>query len=180
MDFVGAVRAGFKNYVNFRGTASRPEYWYWILFSVLVAIVLASLDRSGNLGNAFSIATLLPTLGVLVRRLRDAGFSWVWVLLPVPGLIPLVAGIYFFVDGLIKAGITEETIMNPELLDEETLNSLAQNDALLGSLAVLIFSSLYLLATYLVVNVIMPIRRSRSFEQGNKRVEPKGPETPAV
>jgi uncharacterized membrane protein YhaH (DUF805 family) len=180
MDFVGAIKAGFKNYVNFRGTATRPEYWYWVLFSVLVAIVLGSLDRSGNLGNAFSIATLLPSLGVLVRRLREAGFSWLWVLLPFPGLIPFVVGVAFFIDELIKAGITEETLRNPELISQETLNSLAQNDELLGSIVILLFSSLYLLVTYLVVNVIIPIRRSKSFEQGNKRVAPKGPETPAV
>lgn len=180
MDFVGAVRAGFKNYVNFRGTASRPEYWYWVLFTVLVSIVVGALDRSGNLGNAFSIATLLPSLGVLVRRLRDAGFSWVWVLLPVPGLIPFVLGIYLFIDELIKAGITEETLMNPELISQEALNGLIQNEALQGSFLILLFSSLYLLLAFLLVNVILPIRQSKSFEQGNKRVEPKGPETPAL
>lgn len=180
MDFVGAIRAGFKNYANFRGTATRPEYWYWVLFTVLVAIVLGAFDRTGNLGNAFAVATLLPSLGILVRRLRDAGFSWVWVLLPVPGLIPLVVGIYLFVDELVKAGITEALLTNPELIDQETLNSLAQNEAVQGSFMILLFSSLYLLLAFLLVNVILPIRQSKSFEQGNKRVAPKGPETPGI
>jgi len=74
MDFVGAVRAGFKNYVNFRGTATRPEYWYWVLFTALVSIVANAIDRTGSLSGLFSLATLLPGLGVTVRRLRDAGF----------------------------------------------------------------------------------------------------------
>ena len=69
MDFVGAIKAGFKNYVSFRGTATRPEFWYWILFTALVLIVVSALDRSGTLGNVFSVATLLPSLAVAVRRL---------------------------------------------------------------------------------------------------------------
>jgi hypothetical protein len=39
---------------------------------------------------------------------------------------------------------------------------------------------LYLGLASIVVNLIFPIQRSKSFEEGNKRVAPKGPETPAL
>jgi uncharacterized membrane protein YhaH (DUF805 family) len=41
----------------------------------------------------WSIAVLLPSLAVTVRRLRDAGRSWTqlfWLLLPIAGLIILI------------------------------------------------------------------------------------------
>ncbi len=113
MDFVGAIRAGFKNYVNFRGTATRPEYWYWVLFTSLVSIVTNALDGSGTLALAFSLATLLPSLGVTVRRLRDAGFSWTWLLIPIPGLIPLFYGLYVLFSELYLLGIDETILDNP-------------------------------------------------------------------
>lgn len=75
MDFVGAIKAGFQNYAVFKGTASRSEYWYWVLFTSLVGIVTNALDATAIVASVFSLATFLPSLGVLVRRLRDAGFS---------------------------------------------------------------------------------------------------------
>jgi uncharacterized membrane protein YhaH (DUF805 family) len=180
MDFVGAIKTGFKNYVNFRGTATRPEFWYWVLFSVLVAIVLVAVDRSGILGNIFSLATLLPSLSVTVRRLRDAGFSWVWLLLPALGIAPFIIGFVQFVNGLVNAGLTEEALANPELISPEVLNSLFTDDAVLSSLPLLLFSSLYLLLASILVQLIFTLGQSKSFEEGNKRVAPKGPETTAL
>lgn len=56
MDFVGAIKAGFKNYVNFRGTATRPEYWYWVLFTFLVSLVLGAFESLEVLSAIFAIA----------------------------------------------------------------------------------------------------------------------------
>jgi light-regulated signal transduction histidine kinase (bacteriophytochrome) len=53
MDFVGAIKAGFLNYVNFRGTATRPEFWYWFLFTTLVGIVTSALEATGNIATGF-------------------------------------------------------------------------------------------------------------------------------
>jgi uncharacterized membrane protein YhaH (DUF805 family) len=180
MDFVGAIKAGFQNYVNFRGTASRPEYWYWVLFTVLVGLVLGSIDESGSLATAFSIATLLPTLGVTVRRLRDAGFSWVWLLLPVPGLIPFSIGFFNFVNELYQLGLENEILMNPELVDQDTIMALIENEAILGSILLILVSTLYALVTSVVVQIIFAAQKSKSFEDGNKRVAPKGPESQAL
>jgi uncharacterized membrane protein YhaH (DUF805 family) len=180
MDFVGAIKAGFKNYIQFRGTASRPEFWYWVLFTVLVGLVLSAIDVLGALAGAFSIATFLPSLSVTVRRLRDAGFSWVWLLLPAAGLVLLTVGIVQFVVELIGLGIDQAILDNPEQLDEQTLTALLANEALASSLGLIFLSGLFLFFASIVVQIIFPAQRSKSFEEGNKRVAPKGPEYPAI
>ena len=181
MDFVGAVRAGFQNYANFRGTATRPEYWYWVLFTFLVSIVANALDRSGVFSLLFSLATLLPGLGVTVRRLRDAGFSWTWLLLPVPGFIPFIYGFVGVFVQLFEAGFEELALTyTDEQLGEAFIQLAMENTQLQDSLLIVAFSLLYLGLTSIVVNLIFPIQRSKSFEEGNKRVAPKGPETPAL
>ena len=50
MGFAQAISAGFSNYVNFRDRACRSEYWYWVLFCFLAAIVARIIDHV--LGNA--------------------------------------------------------------------------------------------------------------------------------
>lgn len=179
MDFVGAIKAGFKNYAVFRGTATLPEYWYWVLFTTLVGLVTSAVDQSGNLSLAISLVTLLPSLSVLVRRLRDAGFSWLWLLLPVPAIVPFGVGLYQFFQELIRLGYDLTFFANPDLSDA-TLQALTTNEVLVGS-GLLIFGSLtYLFVTSVLVNIIFPIRKSKSFEQGNKRVAAAVPEFPAL
>ena len=43
--FFAAVVSGFKHYFIFRGTASRPEFWHFSLFFVLLYITVATLDQ---------------------------------------------------------------------------------------------------------------------------------------
>ncbi len=104
MSFPQSIRVGFRRYAEFSGTASRSEFWWWIVFTVLVAAALAalpgptlgSLDATAlsapTLTPVWQLAVLLPTLAVAVRRLRDAGSSWghlFWIFLPVVGAIVL-------------------------------------------------------------------------------------------
>ena len=100
MTFVDAIKAGFKNFVNFKGTASRSEFWYWVLFTTLVGLVLDQVDQISGLGGdtgmgLSSIASLvlfLPNLSVTFRRLHDAGFSgWLYAL----NAIPAIAAVWF-------------------------------------------------------------------------------------
>ena len=44
LTFVDAVAVGFRKWRTFDGTASRPEFWYWYLFTVLVGLVLLTAD----------------------------------------------------------------------------------------------------------------------------------------
>ena len=179
MDFVGAIKAGFKNYVNFRGTATLPEYWYWVLFTFLVSLVI-SFDPTGTLGAAFAFGTLLPSLGVLVRRLRDAGFSWLWILTPIPGLIPFTNGLIVLLTELYNRGIDGSILDGPQSSIDAFVKEIIAIPEVMNALGLILVSLLYILFTSLLVNVIFPIRKSKSFEEGNKRVTPKGPETPAL
>ena len=99
MTFMDAIKTCFSKYVTFRGRASRPEYWYWCLFSLLGIICTFIIDGLilDDLANTpvnllFSIITFLPGLAVSVRRLHDVGRSGWWLLtfFTVIGLIPLM------------------------------------------------------------------------------------------
>ena len=94
-----------RQYVDFKGRARRAEYWNFTLFSTLISIVLLLVDtyvlgtnpmagESGIIGNLYSLAVFLPSLGVLVRRLHDVGKSG-WFFLIV--LIPLIGAIWLLI-----------------------------------------------------------------------------------
>ncbi|MFZ9707534.1 MAG: DUF805 domain-containing protein, partial [Ilumatobacteraceae bacterium] len=43
MSFVAAIQSGFRNYAKFRGRATRSEYWWFFLFTVLAQSVASSI-----------------------------------------------------------------------------------------------------------------------------------------
>ena len=88
MGFVEAVRTClFRKYVDFRGRAARAEYWWFVLFTVLVRAVAAS-SGIWALGAAVGAVLALPRLAVTVRRLHDTNRSGWWALLSLTDLRP--------------------------------------------------------------------------------------------
>ena len=84
-----------KNYVNFEGRATRAEFWWFFLFNLIVGLILSLFGRVGTvLSGVWSLAILLPYLGVSARRLHDINKSG-WLLLL--ALIPLVGAIILIV-----------------------------------------------------------------------------------
>ena len=81
-----------KKYANFEGTATRSEFWWFILFVFVVNVVLGTFSRP--LGALFSLAMLCPELAVGARRLHDTDRSGWWQLI---GLGPLVGAIVLIV-----------------------------------------------------------------------------------
>jgi uncharacterized membrane protein YhaH (DUF805 family) len=88
-----------KRYADFAGRSIRSEYWYWVLFSLIASIILSIIDsivfdRSSNgpFEIIFSLATLIPSIAVGIRRLHDINKSGWWVLisLTIVGIIPLI------------------------------------------------------------------------------------------
>ncbi|OWV78277.1 hypothetical protein ATY78_12985 [Rhizobium sp. R635] len=75
MGFGQAIGSYFKNYVTFRGRASRSEFWYSTLFVALVAIALYLVDRSQTLNHIWSLATFLPSIAMASRRFHDVNRS---------------------------------------------------------------------------------------------------------
>jgi uncharacterized membrane protein YhaH (DUF805 family) len=83
-DFGSAITTCFRKYATFSGRANKSEYWYWILFTVLLRFI--------PIINIISIVVLfIPRLSAAVRRLHDTGRSGAWVLV---GFIPLVGWIW--------------------------------------------------------------------------------------
>lgn len=97
MTFGGAIRSGYANYFNFSGRATRPEYWwfqFWVVLLVIATALLMLMEISSQPGSAsrfledllillaalLLLATMIPALSVQVRRLRDSGHSGWWVL----------------------------------------------------------------------------------------------------
>ena len=93
MNFGQAISNCFSNYATFSGRASRSEYWYFCLFLLvgnictLVADVLILGDMETQPINLiFYLATLLPALAVLARRLHDINKSGWWLLIILTGI----------------------------------------------------------------------------------------------
>ncbi len=91
-----------RKFTDFNGRASRQEYWYFVLFNILISLGLGLVDRVtgsfdpmsgvGLLGGLYGLVILLPGLAVSIRRLHDTDRSGWWVLLP---LIPIIGGLIF-------------------------------------------------------------------------------------
>ena len=85
MNFQTAIRSGFQNYTNFNGRASRAEYWWWALFTVILSILLSFI--SDSLGNLGSLVTLLPSIAVAIRRVHDVDRAGWFILVPIYNLV---------------------------------------------------------------------------------------------
>lgn len=103
MDFKTAVSTALHKYATFSGRARRSEYWWFVLFQTLISIVATVIDAgvfgtewdsTGPASVVTTLALLLPSLAVTVRRLHDCGRSGWWFLIV---LIPLVGAIVLLV-----------------------------------------------------------------------------------
>jgi uncharacterized membrane protein YhaH (DUF805 family) len=102
MTFGEAIVKVVRNYAQFEGRAARPEFWWWALFAALVSSALGALNLAtptgtiavgSSLASVWGVATLVPSLAVAVRRLRDTNRHWgnvFWILVPIAGLIVLI------------------------------------------------------------------------------------------
>ena len=80
-----------KHFFDFGGKEGRKVFWLFLLNCFVANLILSAIWAT--LGYIFSIVVLLPSLGILVRRLRDAGFSpglAVLLIIPVVGWIAVV------------------------------------------------------------------------------------------
>lgn len=81
----------FKQYADFNGRARRSEYWWYTLLTIIVSILIevATSDESGAslFGGVWSLATIIPSIAVGVRRMHDVGKSGWFILIPIYNLI---------------------------------------------------------------------------------------------
>ena len=77
-----------KKYADFNGRASRAEFWWFILFQIIVSFVVGIISQW--LAYICGLALLVPSLAVAWRRLHDIGRAGGYYFV---GLIPLVGWI---------------------------------------------------------------------------------------
>ena len=78
------------NYANFNGRARREEYWYFVLGNLIVSILLGVVDGLLGMqiiGSIYSLAVLVPSIAVAIRRVHDVGKSGWFILIPIYNLI---------------------------------------------------------------------------------------------
>lgn len=86
-----------NKYASFNGRARRQEYWMFTLFYIIGYVVLAVIDAVVGtmvLALIYSLALLLPSLGVAIRRLHDTNRSGWWLLI---SFLPLIGAIVLLV-----------------------------------------------------------------------------------
>ena len=97
-----------KKYADFSGRARRKEYWFFVLFNIIISIVLSIIDVTlglnangiGILSGLYTLGVLIPSIAVGVRRLHDINKSGWWVLIVfVPFIGALVLLIFALLNG---------------------------------------------------------------------------------
>lgn len=76
VNFFHAIRSGYKKYFQFNGRVRRSEFWWFVLFTLL----LVSLTWIPFIGWPIGIVIVIPSLAVISRRLHDIGKSGWWQL----------------------------------------------------------------------------------------------------
>lgn len=164
MTFADSVKSGLKNYSNFKGTASRTEFWYFYLFTVLLNMVTSTFDSfitpGSAVGNSMmtgagplymitNIALILPNLSLTVRRFHDAGFSGKWL-----GLwaLPVIA---FLATGGIAIAVGSK------------ISETSTDAEVLAALSVFI-PTLLLTAAVGIFQLVVNLKATKTAAQGNK------------
>ena len=90
-----AISYCYSNYANFNGRGSRPQFWWFYLYNLVIGIVLYLIDRwlfngSVILSLLWALANIVPLYAAGSRRMHDTGRSgWMQLLV----LVPCVGGI---------------------------------------------------------------------------------------
>ncbi|MBO9471914.1 DUF805 domain-containing protein [Shimia sp. R10_1] len=125
MKFTDAVKTCFGKYLTFSGRAQRSEYWWFVLFVVLVSVVSAILDSflfgvDAETGEGRQVITPLVQLGVALpmlaagwRRLHDTGRPGWYLLLPL-GLS--LASVVLLLSGVAAFSVLEQNVENADAL----------------------------------------------------------------
>ena len=106
MSFGAAIKSYFVKYAVFKGRARRSEFWFTVLFTVLVSAAVSivapghkelvmgvQVDQQSPLSQLWNLATIVPSLAVTWRRLHDAGKSgnyFFYILIPIAGIFMLL------------------------------------------------------------------------------------------
>ncbi|HHU25472.1 MAG TPA: DUF805 domain-containing protein [Bacteroidales bacterium] len=108
-------------YADFTGRANRREYWLFVLAVIVISLVLwlfitvfAKVKLLyilfAILYGAVSLALLIPSLAVAVRRLHDIGKGGGWIFI---SLIPIIGAIWLLILLIMKGELDENRFGKP-------------------------------------------------------------------
>lgn len=163
--FLDSIKSAFVHWKKFKGAATRREYWFFVLFTLLIGIVLSTVEaiiwppvettdlidainQPTPLTSAMALVLLIPTLSLTSRRLQDAGWSGKWLFLYLTPVIPLALGVFGVISYL-------DTTVAPEV------EALAVSVAYFVPTLLLAFA----IQVFLLVLCLLP---SKPKEAGNK------------
>jgi len=150
VNFGEAIKLGFTKWNVMYDTASLSEYWYWYLFQVLVIFV------SPFLFGLPSIVLLVPSISLLVRRFKDAGTNsrllYLWLIPP--------ATILFAIASVATAGRSSSD-----------LSGYSPQFAVLAG-PIIIFGFIFLTAALGIFTLVITLKPTKTFEQGNPYAKP--------
>ena len=88
-------------YKDFSGRARRREYWSYALCTFVIACVVGLIDgligQRNILSLIVSLALLLPSLAISLRRLQDIGKPWQYILF---AFVPIIGVLYLLYLGV--------------------------------------------------------------------------------
>jgi uncharacterized membrane protein YhaH (DUF805 family) len=158
MDPVTAVKTCFKKYFDFKGRARRSEFWWFVLFVIIVSSALTFLSALvpaiGYLGLAFSLAVIIPQFAALVRRLHDTNHGGWWALL----MLLCFLGYYGCLAYLLGPNIENLTnITDPMEMGMQMVDSIQASPGVATAMMVCSFGAIILA----IVNIIFAVFDSK-------------------
>lgn len=95
-----------NHYVDFKGRATRTQFWMWQLWTFVLGIIIMLLGQivgenvSNIISTIISLALFLPSLSIAARRLHDIGRSGWWLLLY---FLPVIGWLILFIFWLLPS-----------------------------------------------------------------------------
>lgn len=110
---IKAYKRFFSNYVNFEGRANRAEYWWVVLWNVIICLaclfcgvaMLTSRDFTPMVFGIISVCiynlvTIIPNISLTVRRLHDSNKTgWLCLIALIPYIGVLIMLVLTFLEG---------------------------------------------------------------------------------
>ena len=102
MGMVEAFTTAWRKSFEYEGKATRAEFWWFYLANFIASMMLSFIFFVASFKNVsifpptslYFFGQIFPSSSVSVRRIRDTGKGWEWILMP---LVPFVGGILFFI-----------------------------------------------------------------------------------
>ncbi len=85
-----AIQDGFKRYSDINGRSSRPQFWYFALFYIIVNFI-SSVIFSDLIDLIISIAIFIPYIAAAIRRMHDVGRSGWFIIVPIVNIVFLAS-----------------------------------------------------------------------------------------